>query len=53
LAKTLYVRNSWQVVKNETNMNKINSSAIRKVSAENPATTYIRDRYLQAQTEKK
>jgi len=28
-------------------MNKINGSAIRKVSAENPATAHTRDRYAQ------
>jgi len=33
-------------------MNKINDSAIRKVSAENPATAHTRDRYLQAQDRK-
>jgi len=44
---TLCISDGEQSVKNETNMNIINGSAIRKVSAENPATTHTRDRYLQ------
>ncbi len=31
------------------NMSKINNNAIMKVSAENPATTYTRNRYAQNQ----
>ncbi len=34
------------------NMNKINNSAIINKSAENPATTYTLDRYLQADEKK-
>jgi len=44
---TLCISNGGQSAKNETYMNKINGSAIRKVSAENPATTHTRDRYRQ------
>ena len=41
----LCISNDWQSTKNETNKNKINDSAIMKVSAENPATTYTHVRY--------
>jgi len=40
----LCISNGGQSAKNRTNMNKMNSSAIRKASAENPATTHTRDR---------
>ena len=33
---TLCISNGWQSAINETNMNKLNGSAIMKVSAENP-----------------
>jgi len=42
---TLCISNGGESAKNETNMNKTNGSAIRKVSAENPATTHTRDRW--------
>ena len=41
---TLCISNGGQSTIIETNMNKINGSAMMKVSAENPATTHTRDR---------
>jgi len=41
---TLHISNGGHSAKNKTIMNKINGSAIRKASAENPATTHTRDR---------
>jgi len=43
----LCISNGGQSAKNETNMNKTNGSAIKKVSAKNPATTHTRDRSVQ------
>ena len=43
--RTMCISNGEQSAKYETNMNKTNGSAIRKVCAENPATTHTRDRY--------
>ncbi len=41
------ISNGGQSAKNETNMNKINNSAIMKICAENPATTHTHNRSVQ------
>ena len=41
---TLCISNGWQSAINETNMNKINKSAIMNKCAENPATTHTHNR---------
>ena len=43
---TLCISNGGQSAKYETNMNKIKGIAIMKVSANKPATTHTRDRYV-------
>jgi hypothetical protein len=44
LPPTLCISNGWQSAINEMNMNKLNESAIMKVSAKKPATAHTLDR---------